>query len=348
MPQDAIRKLVAGEHLTDAEATRAVEALMDGKATASQMGALLVALRMKGETAVEVAAFARSLRARAVQVRPRRTPLLDTCGTGGSAFRVFNVSTAAAFVAAAAGAVVAKHGNRAMSGVCGSADVLEALGVRIDLTPQQCADCIDEVGVGFLFAPSHHPAMKQVGPTRREIGVRSIFNLVGPLANPAAATRQVMGVYDGALCGVAARALKELGSEQAIVVHGEIGLDEISTIGRTRVSELRGDVVTDYVLSPADLGFDGPEPRPEYLAPLATPAENAALLREALGANRDGEVVVARRNLIAVNAAACLRACGLADGWPEAVRLVTNIMVSGQALSVLDRLVAFSRSLEAV
>ena len=212
--------------------------------------------------------------------------MLDTCGTGGSTFRVFNVSTAAAFVAVAAGAVVAKHGNRAMTSICGSADVLEALGIRVVLTPEQCADCIDSVGIGFLFAPHHHPAMKQVSAPRREIGVRSVFNLLGPLTNPAGATRQVMGVYEARLTTLAAGALRELGSERALVLHAEIGLDEISTIGVTQISELRGGEVRDYVLTPRDLGLDSPEPDPEALAPGATPEENAVILREALSGPR--------------------------------------------------------------
>ena len=185
---EAIRKVVTGESLTQDEARRVANGIMGGKATSAQIAALLVALRMKGETVAEVAGFAEAMRENVTPVAAKRTPLLDTCGTGGSAFRVFNVSTAAAFVAAAAGIAVAKHGNRSISGVCGSADVLEALGVRIDLTPAQVAACIDEIGIGFLFAAAHHPAMKQASGPRREIGVRSIFNLVGPLTNPAGAT----------------------------------------------------------------------------------------------------------------------------------------------------------------
>lgn len=220
MPQEALNKLIERQHLTREEAHALLDAVMEGRATPAQIGALLVALRMKGETVEEVTGFALGMRARVVPVRAQRAPLLDTCGTGGSRFRVFNVSTCAAFVAAAAGIPVAKHGNRAMSGVCGSADVLEALGVKIHLTPEQCAACIDTVGIGFLFAQQHHPAMKQVSGPRREIGVRSIFNLLGPLTNPAGAARQVMGVYDAALCPLAAGALRALGSERALVLHG--------------------------------------------------------------------------------------------------------------------------------
>jgi anthranilate phosphoribosyltransferase len=346
MPQDFIRKVVSGQHLTREEAAAAVTALMDGMATPAQIGALLVALRMKGETVDEVAGFAQGMRARVVPVRPRRTPLLDTCGTGGSPVRVFNVSTAAAFVVAAAGRAVAKHGNRAMSGVCGSADVLEALGMRVILTPEQCAACIDEVGIGFLFAPSHHPATKQVSGPRREIGVRTIFNLLGPLSNPAGATHQAMGVYDAALCPLAAGALRELGSARAVILHGEIGIGELSTIGPTRVSELRDGQVNDYTLTPRDLGLDGPEPNPHDLAPAPTPEENATLVREVLSGRANDGPARSRRDLVAVNAAASLRVCGLAEPWPDAVRLAQSLIASGKPLAVLERLAQFTRQFE--
>jgi anthranilate phosphoribosyltransferase len=347
MPQDALRKIVAGHSLTREEARKMLTAVMDGLATPAQIGALLVGLRMKGETVEEVTGCVLAMRGRVVPVRPRSAPLLDTCGTGGSAFRVFNVSTAAAFVAAAAGAVVAKHGNRAMTGICGSADVLEALGIRVALTPEQCAECIDAVGIGFLFAPHHHPAMKQVSAPRREIGVRSIFNLLGPLTNPAGATRQVMGVYDSRLTSLAAGALRELGSERAIVMHGDIGLDEISTIGPTRVSELHDGGVRDYALTPRDLGLECAEPDAESLAPPPTPEENAELLVDVLsGAARDDRRTVARRDLVAVNAAASLRVCGFAEGWPEAVRLAHRILASGEAFAMVRSLAEFTSTIE--
>src|SRR5579862_9249124 len=221
--QETLRKLVARQNLDRAEAAEVMRALMDGMASPGQVGALLIGLRMKGETIEEVTGFAQEMRARLIPVKPGRQPLLDTCGTGGGRLQVFNVSTAAAFVAASAGIGIAKHGNRAVSGVCGSADVLEALGVRIDLAPAQVAACIDQVGIGFLFAPGHHPALKHVGSPRRELGVRTLFNLLGPLSNPAGARLHVMGVYDPDLCALAAGALRELGSERAVVVHAEIG-----------------------------------------------------------------------------------------------------------------------------
>jgi len=343
---EAIRKLVGGQSLTRAEARETLAAVVDGGATQAQIGALLVALRMKGETVDEVTGFVEAMRSRVVPVRATRAPLLDTCGTGGSAFRVFNVSTAAAFVAAAAGIAVAKHGNRAMSGVCGSADVLEALGVRVDLTPGQAARCIDATGIGFLFAQRHHPAMKQVSGARREIGVRSVFNLLGPLTNPAGASMQVMGVYDGRLIELAAGALKALGSERALVVHGEIGLDEISTVGPTRVCELADGELRSYRLSPAELGLFCAETDAAHLAPAATAAENADLLREALAGKTSGPAALARRDLVAVNAAAALRVTGHSGDWPAAVRRAREIIASGAALRKLEELAAFTQQLD--
>jgi anthranilate phosphoribosyltransferase len=348
--QHSLRRLAAREDLTPVEAATTMRALMDGEATPAQIGGLLLALRIKGETVTEVAAFAREMRARLVPVPAQRRPLLDTCGTGGATCRVFNVSTAAALVVAGvAGASlgVAKHGNRAMSGVCGSADVLEALGVRIDLSPQQCADCIDTVGIGFLFAPAHHPATRHVSGPRRELGVRTIFNLLGPLSNPAGATRQVMGVYEGALCPLAAGALRELGSERVLVVHGEVGMGEIATVGPTRVSELCDGELHHYTLTPADLGLHGPEPALADMAPAPTAAANAVLLRETLAGKDTDSVRRARRDLVAVNVAAALRVAGTPDGsgWPEAVELAQQALSSGCGLQTLERLVAFTQEL---
>ncbi len=345
MPIEVIQKLVCGEHLTRTEAREALNILMDGRATPAQIAAILVALRMKGETVEEVTGFAEGMRARAVPVQVGRRPLLDTCGTGGSFFRTFNVSTAAAFVAAAAGIAVAKHGNRAVTGICGSADVLEALGVRVDLTAEQCAACIETVGIGFLFAQAHHPAMRQVNGPRREIGVRSIFNLLGPLTNPAGATHQVMGVYAAALGPLVAGALRELGSESAVVLHGEVGLDEISTLGPTSVSELRDGEIVNYTLTREDLGLTGPMPMRGYLAPAPEATANADIVREVLtGVARD-ECTQARIDLVAVNAAAALRVSGLATSWPEAIQEARTLLASGAALTKLEELISFTRRL---
>lgn len=339
---DCIRKVVAGHSLTREEAAEAAGAIMDGRATPAQIGALLTALRMKGETLDEVTGFALGLRARSVPVCPRRQPLLDTCGTGGGTFRVFNVSTAAAFVAAAAGIAVAKHGNRAATGVCGSADVLEALGARLPLSPERAAACIDAEGIAFLFAQSHHPAMKNAAGPRREIGIRTLFNLVGPLSNPAGATLQVMGVSEPRLVPLAAGALAALGARRALVAHGEIGLCEIATSGITQISELRDGEIHHYQLTPAHLGLSGTEPAPDSLAPAATPAANAVLLQRTLSGFAGSPDERARLDLVAVNAAAALRVGGLVEEWPDAVELARSVLESGAAARLLDRFVAFT------
>ncbi len=344
MLPDILHKLVERQDLTRTEASEVMTALMAGQATPGQIGALLVALRMKGETVAEVTGFVQAMRAVMVPVPTRKTSLLDTCGTGGSQCRVFNVSTASAFALASLGIPVAKHGNRAMSGICGSADVLEACGIRVNLSPEQCARCIDEVGIGFLFAPGHHPALKHVGPIRREIGVRSVFNLLGPLCNPARATRQTLGVYDRRLCPLAIGALRDLGSERALAMHGEIGLDEIATNGITYVSELRDGEIIHYTLNRETLGLRGGEPCPEDLAPRSTPEENAQLLRDVLAGKDGTRAEHARQELAAVNIAASLRVCGLADTWPEAVELARETLRSGKALAKMDELRAFTRA----
>jgi anthranilate phosphoribosyltransferase len=344
MLQEALRTIVDGRDLSREEAAALMESLMSGQATDSQIGALLVALRMKGESVTEIAGFASAMRSHALVVKASRTPLLDTCGTGGGSFRVFNVSTAAAFVAAAAGVAVAKHGNRAASGVCGSADVLEALGVCVDITPEQCAECIDTIGIGFLYARSHHPSMKYVSAARREIGIRTVFNLLGPLTNPAGANRQVMGVYDSTLCPLAIGALRELGSERAMVIHADPGIDELSTFSLNRVCELKDGVITDCMLQPEELGFDGIAPDPANLAPAATPAANARLLREALGDGPNSAETESRRGVVALNAAAALLVGGIAENWAEAVKLAKDTIARGSALDVLDRLIALTMS----
>src|SRR5438309_1672759 len=233
------RRAVAGIHPSRVQAAAALDAMLDGSAPAAQMAALLVALRMKGETPDEIAGAAQALRSRAARVEVSQDRLIDTCGTGGDSSHTFNISTASAFVAAAGGARVAKHGNRAVSSKCGSADVLAALGVEVELAPEAVAACIDECGIGFLFAPRHHAAMRHVAPVRKELGLRTLFNLLGPLANPAGARRQLLGVYAAPLVPVLARTLAELGCDRAFVVHGHGGLDEISTSGPTRMAEVR-------------------------------------------------------------------------------------------------------------
>src|SRR5437016_8611473 len=264
---EAVRTLVERRDLTRIEAAAAMEAIMSGAATNAQIAAFLTALRMKGETIEELIGFAQVMRQKAVRVRTRGTEasasltgtdremLIDTCGTGGDASGTFNVSTATAFVVAGAGLKVAKHGNRSASSLCGSADVVEALGVSLELTPQQVARCVDEVGIGFLYAPRLHTAMKHVMPARREIGVRTVFNLLGPLTNPAGANAQLIGVASAGLTEPLARVLAELGTIRAFVVHGADGLDEISNTGESRVSEVREGIVRTFTVRPEDFGL---------------------------------------------------------------------------------------------
>lgn len=330
--QDALRKVVLGESLTEAEAEAVMTAIMDGQTTHAQIGALLASLRTKRETVDELTGFARAMRARSVRVSTRRRPLLDTCGTGGGDCETFNISTAAMFVVAAAGIAVAKHGNRAVSGRCGSADVLAALGVNLALTPEQIGDCIDRVGIGFMFAPRHHPAMQQVAVPRRELGIRTFFNLLGPLTNPAGATRQLIGVFDPEYCHILAETLGRLGCERAMVVHGMDGLDEISTIGPTRISHLQNGRVSTETRIPAEF-FVVPS-TPEEISGGQTPEENAQILREVLQGAPG-----ARRDIVSVNAAAGLIIGGMAEGWRDGVALAHRMIDTGRALNVLNRLI---------
>src|SRR5512145_3341470 len=264
---EAVRALVEGRHLTRIEAAAAMEAIMSGAATNAQIAAFLTALRMKGETVEELIGFAQVMRQKVVSIRTRagqvagltgtdREMLIDTCGTGGDATGTFNVSTATAFVVAGSGLRVAKHGNRSVSSLCGSADVVETLGINLDLSPQNVARCVDEVGIGFLYAPLLHTAMKHVMPARREMGVRTVFNMLGPLTNPAGANAQVSGVYAASLTEPLAHVLAELGTIRAFVVHGADGLDEISTTGESRLSEVREGVVRTFTVRPEDFGLE--------------------------------------------------------------------------------------------
>jgi anthranilate phosphoribosyltransferase len=336
MTQAALRKITNGEHLSEEEASEVMTAVMDGLATHAQIGALLASLRTKKESVTELTGFARIMRERSIKVSPKRTPLLDTCGTGGDACDTFNISTAATFVIVAAGITVAKHGNRAVSSRCGSADVLAALGVELRLTPEQIASCIDQVGIGFMFAPSHHPAAAQVAQPRRELGIRTVFNVLGPLTNPAGASRQLVGVFDPELCPRVAEVLGVLGCERAMVVHGMDGLDELSTVGPTRISHWQNGRVhtetripAEFFVVPATLedikGGDTPEENAEYLL---------GVLRGAHGARRD---------IVSVNAAAGLILGGMAEGWRDGLSLAHRLIDTGKALQVLQRLVEYTR-----
>lgn len=327
----ALLKLVLeGATLSRAQARATLEAVADGEGTAAQLGALLAALKSRGESYDELVGFAQVMRRRLVRVRVQRKPLLDTCGTGGDGAGTFNISTTAAFIAAGAGAAVAKHGNRGVSSRCGSADVLEALGVKADLAPREAARCVETAGVGFLFAPSYHPALKALSPVRRELGVRTVFNVLGPMSNPALPKRQLMGVYSTALLAPVARALGELGSERALVVCSRDGLDELSLGASTLVAEWHEGRLRRYEVDPRGLGLKR--------APIAALAggdarRNAALLVEVLS-GRPGP----RRDVCLLNAAAALVAAGLARDLRQGLLMAAQSIDGGHALGALDRL----------
>ena len=328
--KDAIARLVERADLSEAQAAACMEEMADGAASPAQVGAFLVALRMKGESVDEMAGLLRVMRERASAVVVHG-PLLDTCGTGGDGSSSFNVSTCAAFVAAGAGARVAKHGNRAVTSKCGSADVLEALGAKIELSPAQVAACIERAGIGFMFAPAFHPAMKHVGPLRREMGVRTVFNLVAPLANPAHASRQVVGVPRIDLVETTAAVLRQSGSERALVVHGDDGFDELSISGPTTVGELIGGVVRTYRIAPEDV--DLPCHDIAYLRG-GTPEQNATELRLVLDGT-PGPL----RDFTLINAGAALFAYGSAADIRSGVVLAAQSIDSGAARAKLDAFV---------
>ena len=337
--REQIKLAVERQHLSRAQASAAVDAMLEGRAPPAQIAALLVALRMKGETPEEIAGAVQALRSRVTRVEVSQDRLVDTCGTGGDGSQTFNISTAAAFVAAAGGARVAKHGNRAVTSKCGSADVLVALGVEVELTSEGVASCIEECGIGFLFAPRLHAGMKHVAPVRKELELRTIFNLAGPLANPAGARRQLLGVYAGSLVPVLARTLADLGCDRAFVVYGEDGLDEVSPSGPTLICEVRGGNVRRFEFSPEEAGL--------LRAPLSElrggdAAVNAALLRGVL----QGEPGP-RRSAVVLNAGAALAAAGVCETIPEGVRLAEQAIDSGAALDRLEMLVRVSRARKA-
>jgi anthranilate phosphoribosyltransferase len=330
-----IQKVMRSENLSADEAEQAMQLIMSGQATDAQIGGFLVALRMKGESVEEITGSARAMRAHASRVPYVRNgeSLLDTAGTGGDGAHTFNISTAAAFVIAGAGRKVAKHGNRAASSRCGSADVLNALGVYLDLTPEQVADCIANVGIGFIFAPRFHPAMKYAIGPRRELGQRTIFNLLGPLTNPAGATHQLIGVYDPALTEPLAEVLGSLGGRAAFVVHGHGGLDELSTSGPNRVSHLQDGQVRTYALDPAEFGL-----RPASAEDLqgGDPPQNAEMMRALLC----GEDKSARRDVVVLNSAAALAT--IHGDFEQALEEARRSLDSGAALERLNALAAYS------
>jgi anthranilate phosphoribosyltransferase len=335
--RSAVRSLAGGGNLSADDAGGAFDVVMSGNATPAQVAALLMGLRVKGETASEVAGAARALRRAMIHLdADESTQLVDTCGTGGGAVPTFNISTAAALLAAACGARIAKHGNRSFTSRSGSADVLEALGVHIDVTPAQMAKTLRDVGIVFMFAPLMHPAMRHVGPVRRELAIPTVMNMIGPLANPASAGRQVIGVADFARLELIAGALHELGTEHALVVHGEPGMDEVSPLGITHVRELRGAAaIHSWTIDPAALGFRGLDARD--LAG-GEPAENASIVREVLG----GGGSEAAQAAVALNAAAALYVQRGGGDYALLLAEAQRAMRDGSALRVLERLTVAS------
>ncbi len=330
----AVEKIRAGEHLARNEAAAAMEEILSGRAAEAQIVEFLSALREKGETEEEIVGFATVMRRHARPIFPNGVPdgwrLVDTCGTGGDATGTFNVSTCAAFVVAGAGVRVAKHGNRSISSRCGSADVLEALGVNLLTPPERVAECIEKVGIGFLFAPALHTAMKHAMPARRRLGGRTVFNLLGPLTNPAGARAQVMGVFAADKVGLVAGALAKLGVEHAFVVHGADGLDEVSLSGETHVAEVNYGTVRNYTVTPEDFGL--PRANLHELTG-GEAAENAAIIRRILGGERGP-----RRDIVLANASAALVAAGAAADFRAGVARAAQAIDSGAANEKLTRL----------
>lgn len=334
--QEAIALVSGGVSLSRDQAAEVMRLLMSGEATPAQTGAILIALRMKGETVDEITGLAETMRRFATRVPAARRPLVDTCGTGGDHSGTFNISTTAAFAVAGAGVAVAKHGNRSATSLCGSADVLEALGINIDLSPDRVARCIDEIGIGFLFARALHGAMKHVAPVRMELRARTVFNILGPLANPAGADGQVMGVFDAGLVEPLARVLNELGTRHAFVVAGLDGLDEITLSGPTRMAELRDGAVRVREVCPADFGLSE-APRAAILGGDA--AENAVLLRRVLSGERGP-----MRDIVLLNTAPALVAGGAAEDLREGVARAAESIDSGAALEKLEALARATQS----
>jgi anthranilate phosphoribosyltransferase len=334
--QRALAQLLDGRDLSREEARTVMGSIMSGEATPAQIAGFLIALRAKGETADEIAGCAEAMREHVLPVRPQRADLVDTAGTGGDGAKTINISTAAALVAAAAGAGVAKHGNRAVSSASGSADVLEALGFELELAPERVATSIDELGFGFLFAPTHHPAMRHAAPVRRELAARTVFNVLGPLTNPAGARAQVVGVYAPELVRTIADVLAQLGASRAFVVHGAGGIDELSPAGPNFVCEVVDGSVRARNIDPLELGV--PRCDPSELRG-GSPAENAAAIRAVFDGENGG-----RRSVVLLNAAGAIAAGGHAEDLREGLELARQAVDSGAAATRLDELIAFTRA----
>ena len=334
--QTAIKAVTDKRDLSADEMQAVMRTIMSGAATQAQIGGFLIGLRMKGETVDEIAAAADVMRELASRVDLDVSPLVDTCGTGGDGASTFNISTASAFVVAAAGAYVAKHGNRSISSKSGSADVLEAAGVKLDLSPEQVATCVKEVGVGFMFAPLHHGAMKYAIGPRREMGVRTVFNVLGPLTNPAGATNQVLGVFSEQLVEPMAHVLNKLGSRHVLVVHAEDGMDEVSIQGKTHVAELKDGEVKTFTVTPEDFSLSQGE-----VADLAVEgAEESLAVIKGIFANQDSSA----KDIVVLNAGAAIYAAGVVSSWQEGVEKAQSVIADGAALEKFNRFVTFTNS----
>jgi anthranilate phosphoribosyltransferase len=336
MIRESIAKVVEGVNLSESEMTSTMNEIMEGGATEAQIGSFMTALRMKGETVDEVTGAARSMRQKATRIDARAHVIVDTCGTGGDGMNTFNISTTAAFVVAAAGITVAKHGNRAVSSACGSADVLEALGVNISAGVEIVEECVQQLGIGFLFAPKLHGAMKYAIGPRREIGIRTIFNMLGPLTNPAGANAQLIGVYDAKLTEMFAGVLKNLGARRAFVVHGSDGLDEATVTGPTRVSQLKDGLISTYNIDPMD--FFGRTFSLEDIAG-GDASANARITRDVL-TGKEG----ACRSIVLLNAALAIMAGEKAGTIPEGLAVAADCIDSGKAAKKLQELIELSNS----
>lgn len=336
MFKEALNLLLNRQDLTHDQMLAVMQQVMGGELTPAQIAALLVALRMKGETVDEIAAAATVMRALSTKVNIEDTShLIDTCGTGGDGIQTFNVSTVSAFVAAAAGAKVAKHGGRSVSSTCGSADVLEALGVNVNLTPEKVADCVNQIGIGFMFAPNHHSAMKHAAPVRRELGVRTIFNLLGPMTNPASSKRQVMGVFDKSLTSKLAQVLQKLGSEHVLVVHGADGMDEISFTGDTFIAELKDGKISEYTMNPQTFGLAMHQLKDIQIQ---NAEESKAMILDVLHAKQG-----AARDIVLLNAGAAIYVAGLAESLASGIKKASQAIDSGAAKEKLQQLVQLSQ-----
>jgi len=337
MIKESIKKVVEGRNLTREESALTMDTIMRGDATPSQIAALITALRIKGETPEEITGFAEKMREHAVNIFPHSQNLVDTCGTGGDVSGTFNISTVSALVAAGAGVPIAKHGNRSVSSRCGSADVLEALGVKIDIDPKKVEECIDRVGIGFIFAPNFHKAMRFAAPTRKEIGIRTVFNILGPLTNPARASAQVLGVFRTDLTETMAEVLKNLGTRHALVVHGLDGLDEISVSDKTKVAHLRDGKIETYSVKPEDFGVRRGT-REEILGGSAE--ENAEIAIEILKNEEKG----AKREVVLLNAAAAIFVGAKSKDLKEGIKLAADSINSGAAYRKLEELIKFTNA----